>query len=383
MFRGFKGIISWLIAGTSVGPIVYGAEGSPVWSAAATTHLRGEFRSEFIYDDHGVAKHTGYKPTKSTTLGVTHVNLLLDGDLNADTEYAFRFNLWNPTSTPLDYGYGTHWFNKTLGFSIGKERIMQGGWDHQDQGYQTHVEGFYAQNLAMKDFDGVLALHLKAAGLLSLQVVNDVKADKTSSNPDVSGRWNKDTHPTIILGWLGEFGPIRPLLDVGSYDNNKSRWIDVGIKAQLNSLRVTLDYHNDSVAYRVPVAGAPDQNETNTKIAYTANASFEVPNLLTPWLYYSNYEQKQASDASIGLSGHKYNTATAVPITAAEGGYTYTWDNNGTTWGLGADFGFFGKNWNPFLAFVRQSGRFLKGTSAADTETRSENLVKLGILGRI
>ena len=205
-----KHIIGWAIAGMAMGNAAFGADGAAVvgtspstnvTTGAASTVIGGEFRTEFLRDDHGVDKHTGYKPDTTTTIGVSNASLLLGGNLNAKTEYAFRFNLLNPTNTPLDYGYGTHWFTKTFGLSIGKERILQGGWDHLDQGYRTHAEGFYAKNLAMQDFDSMAALHLRAAGLVSLQIVNDVKAVSASTDPAVSGRWNRAATPRS--SWVG------------------------------------------------------------------------------------------------------------------------------------------------------------------------------------
>jgi len=363
------------------------AEEAAVRTGAASARLGGEFRAEYLYDNQGLYKRDGYKPSATSGLQVSDAYVVLDGNVNADTEYAFRFNLLNPGAapdhSPLEYGYGTHWFTKTFGFSIGKERIMQGGWHHMEEGYRTHADGLYAQNLALADYDALFALHLKVAGLATLQVVNDVVADPTSANAAVSGRWNKSAHPTFVLGWLGEFGPVKPLIDFGSYDNNKSRYVDVGVKTEINGLTATLDYHNDNQSYRVATTANPAvvNKEHDVKSSYSLNVAYEVKNVVTPWAYYSYFDNKQASDSAAGLSNRKYNTSTAA--TNVPGGYNYAWDDNGTVWGVGFDLNMTGKNWNPFVAYVSTSGKFLKAGSTTDTETRTDAQLKIGVLGTI
>src|SRR4051812_47643854 len=106
------------------------AQDANVTTGAQSAKLDGEFRAELTYDNHGYDKATGYTPDATTTIAVQAANLRLAGNINKDTEYAFRFNLLYPVNGPLDYGYGTHWFTKQVGLSLGKMKVAQGGWDN-------------------------------------------------------------------------------------------------------------------------------------------------------------------------------------------------------------------------------------------------------------
>ena len=361
------------------------AEDVAVLTGANSARLGGEFKAEFVNDNQGLYKHSGYSPGQVAAFQVTNAYLLLSGYISPDTEYGFRFNLLSAGSSPLEFGSGTHWFTKSFGFSVGKERILQGGWHHLNQGYRTHADGLYARNLAFSDYAAAWGLHLKFQGIVTLQLVNDVVQDPNDVlDTAVANRWNKDQHPAWILAWLGDFGLVKPLLIFGSYDNNRSRYVDVGLRTGLNGFNATLDYHNDRVSYRIPLgseASRVDQKETDVKTSYTVNLSYELRNLVTPWVFYSYYDRKQASDPVAALSDRSFNLSKEVG--SIPGGVGYTWDDNGTVWGLGVDVNVIGKNWNPFIAYTSTSGKFLKDPSATEGEMRSNALVKVGVLGTI
>lgn len=378
----FARCIGVSITGMALANVAWAQE-TNVTTLAKSVRLGGEFRSEFIYTDNGLTKREGYSPKATSEFAVTAANVLLQGSINDNTEYAFRFNLINtdPTQSPLDYGYGTHWFNKMVGFSVGKMTVLQGGWDNIDAGYRNHIVGAYAENLAYPRYDNMLALHLNVAGRLSLQLVND-KVVKPGVETGAS--WNQTAHPTWVLGWMGEFGPIKPLIDIGSYDNNKSRWIDVGIKTEMNGLMATLDYHNQSVVGKEedPADATKTLEPTNELSAITVKVAYEMKNLMTPWVYFSTFDNKQASESKLGLKDIKYNpTPDADDLNDSS---KYMFSDNGMSYGIGADFAMLGEGWNPFIALVSHSGKFLDTSKAGDeTVTRSELQVKIGVLGGI
>jgi hypothetical protein len=362
-----------------------GGKGVTVTTGALTTEINGDFRSELIMDDHGLEKIGTAKPDRTTNLQVSNAQVILHGNYNKDTDYAFRFNLLNPGGgVPLDYGYGTHWFSKMIGFSIGKMRVMQGGWDHMDSDYRTMAMGVYSQNLAYNDFDPMFAFHVKVGGTLTLQLLNDVT---TANSPEPTpGEYNKNEHPTWVVGWLGEFGPIKPLVDFGSYDNNKSRWFDIAIKTSMNGLNATLGYWDKNQVHKYVSASDATKkvDDPDHSTSITLNVSYEVKHLMTPWFYFSTFDNAEADDKNVApaVKDIDYN---ADPTKDATGNVVQHFNDNGMVWGIGVEMNDMGKGWTPFLSIVNTSGKFKKipGDATSETETRSDMTYSLGVLGEI
>lgn len=369
-----KSVLGVSAAALMIAASAHAQEGAVnVTTGAETAKLGGEFRAELKYDNNQLYKETGYTPKAATTLDVNTAKVKLKGNLNKETEYAFRFNI-NPTATspsPFDYGYGTHWFGETFGWSFGKMKVVQGGWDQLDGGFKDHAVGQYrAKNLPFADYSEMMAFHVKAAGKLSLQVLNDYT--KTSADPNRVAEWNSGTHPTYALGWAGDFNGIMPLVDFGTFDNQKSRWFDVGIKAKLAGVDASLDFGQKTVGHKVVKASDPKKNDnkqdTATNIAL--RAGYEIAGAAKPWLYFSTYDNKQHTK---DVKGNKVVEATATSPAS------YGWKDNGQTIGVGADLLSMGKNWNPYLAVVMQSGKFLDATG--DKATSHNNMqVRFGSL---
>jgi hypothetical protein len=119
-------------------------EGKNVTTGADSAKLGGEFRSELIYSDNGLEKMEGSDPEASTEIGVSTANIKLDGKVNPMTDYSFSFNLLDSSEKgPLKYGYGKHWFSKMIGFSIGRQKVLQGGFDNVEGNYRAHAVGIY------------------------------------------------------------------------------------------------------------------------------------------------------------------------------------------------------------------------------------------------
>jgi len=352
------------------------AEDNKVVSAADSTKIGLNFRSEINRNDNGLQKVKDTKaPSASTTLAVQYLQVKLKGNLNKETEYSFRFNLLDPYPTkggPLDYGFGTHWFTDMVGFSIGKQRIMQGGWDTFDTDYRSHLTGAYANNLAFSSYEYAAALHIKAAGVVNIQLLND-KVTPAAPTGGIDASWNKKANPTLAIGWLGDFGVVKPLLEYGTFDNQKSMYIDVGVKAEVSNLLVRFDYRNEAYSHRVSdAADAKAKSKVDKGNAYTLLASYDVNQTVTPWGYFSAYDKKEYVDTKTNSFKAASATSSAAPV----------WDDNKTVWGVGVDVvGPLGKGWTPYLAYVSTSGKFLDEQKTGSKVTRTDGQVRLGVLG--
>jgi hypothetical protein len=367
-------IIGVSIAGMALANVAW-AQGVNVTTGAVSADLGGEFRGEWMHHDNGLMKAEGFTPDASDTIDVQHVRITLDGKINNDTEYSFGFNFLNPgLEGPLVYGYGTHWFSKMMGMSVGRMTTAIGGWDNMDSGYKDHAQGWagYDSNLAFADYEDMIALHMAVAGKISLQLVNDKKADNEVATVEDNMMWNKTSHPTYIISWQGQFGGIQPLVNIGSYDNNKSRWIDVGVKANMSGLAATLDIHSGSEVAKGTDADGKAEGWESTTMAITAKGGYEIKGTATPWVYVSTWDRKQYEDKDAGLEDSKVNADGA-------------WDDNAMTYGLGADLHMMGKGWTPYVALVSRSGKFDKDPTPAEVEeeSKSEMAIRLGVLGEI
>lgn len=366
-------LLGFSIAGLAISGVALAQEAN-VSTGAASAKLGGEFRSELTYTDNGMKKTTGGDdPDSSTTMGVSTANVTLDGKINSDTEYAFRFNLLDPGPTnggPLNYGYGKHWFNKMMGFSIGRQKVLQGGWDNIDGSFKTHARGVYADNLVFNEYEDMIGIHLNVAGSLTLQLANDRMVGAPGRRG--SAMWNKTSHPTWILGWAGSFGPIAPIVNIGSYDNNKSRWVDLGIKTDMSGLMASLDIYQNTMTMKV-ASGTKVEEPQNVATSVALNVKYMIKGTATPFLYFSTYDNKQADDSKLGLKDSKVNT------TNADG--SMDWDDNGVVWGVGTDLHMMGKGWSPFVAIVGRSGKW--ADAAGKEETKSDMTIKIGALGDI
>lgn len=348
------------------------AEGTNASTDADSMKVGAEFRTELNRNDQGLTKTKGVDPDAQTQFQVQTLRVKIGGKVNKDTEYKFRFNLLNPTKTPLDYGYGLHWFSDMVGVGFGKMKVMQGGWDTMDDSFRDHWKGAYVENRAYDTYDSMVAVHLKVAGEVRVQILNDVAtADK--------GEWNKSAHPTFALGWLGKFGAVSPIFDLGSYDNNKSRWTDVGVKAEMSGLLARLDLRDEVHAHKGADSDGKAKAFEDKGSAVTAYVSYELKGTATPFLYVSTYDKKEAEDTASGRKDVKVNT---VDTDAKTGKKTYKFDDNAQVLSVGANFAFLGDHWTPYLALLNKSGKFTDPTTSKE-ESKTESQVRLGIFGEL
>lgn len=342
---------------------------------AATLKIGAQMRVEALYNNHGLEKAPGKTVHATTNLDVQNANLVLDGKLPGDNDVALGVDIRHPVAEPMMYGYITHWFSPSIGLSAGKMRVLQGGWDHASyDDYTAHATGIYARNLVYEANVPMAALTFKTLGTVTMQILNDKIVGK---NPDAT--WNATEHPTWVFGWQGEFGPITPLIDVGSYDNNKSRWVDAGLKTVMNGLLGTLDlYSKNQVARRTNGAGTVVRT-ADVSTGMTLNVAYEIKGTATPWFYFSSFDAKQAVDDTLGLENHEYNTTKD-----ANGKVTHDiWDDNGQVIGFGVNINLLGAGWTPYAVLVTRTGKFEDQKRPGEPEDKSDMWVRIGLLGAI
>jgi hypothetical protein len=357
---------------------------SPVQHAVESAELGGEFRAEYEHLDNGLGKTSTKDPDSTDHIKVVEANLTVAGKLAAKAEYFFKFGLLNPNThgtTALEEGWTKYNFTEVLGISIGKQLVHQGGWDQTTENFSTLMMGkLYAaaedgksmQHLPLGDIAGyspAIALHIAVAGEVVIQVVNDV-VDTASTM-----RWNEREKPTWVLSWHGKFGPISPLIHFGSYDNDKSLFVDVGVQAKMANFWGFIDYINisNSNKYTDPNDTTKSKGIKDITAGYNIRLAYSVPDIVTPELYYSAFNRKEGTDTDIpGRAEEKEFNSTDD----TKGIYVY--DDNAQTLGLSVNVTATGKTWQPYLAFEMSTGKF-EDDESTDVETRKESAIRVGV----
>lgn len=349
------------------------AQESNVTTAANSMNVGVEYKAEWLYDDKGLSKNSDTNSNAVSTIDVSKARLVVSGLVSPEVDFRFKFDALNSTE-PLHSGHIV--YNKSLGslktnFAVGKMKVHQGGWDNRDNEFNDHVQGYYKRHFTVDTYAPMFALSVGLAGKATLQIINDV----TTAD---DGEWNEAAHPTMVFGWIGDFGFVSPIIEYGTYDNNKSSWLGLGAKLANESLVATFDYKSDRVSHKEYVAGKATGRD-DMKTALTLKVSYEVPRVGVPWFYYSSFDNKQYSDAATGKKDSKVNPSSVN----ADGKFIYSIDDNAQVLGLGMDFSFFTRNWVPFVALTSTSAKFADTIDATKEETKTANTVAVGCWGSI
>jgi hypothetical protein len=348
------------------------AQESNVTVGSVAAKIGAEFRGEMIYDNKGFDAYDGFDPEATTSTDVTRMRILLGGKINPDVDFKFRFDMLS--SDLLQYGYGTYNMNAgstKLGLSIGKMKVQQGGWDQKNNAYSDHVQGYYKKHLAFSSYEPMVAFAADIAGKVTLQLVNDVTTDD-------GGEWNTKQHPTAVVGWYGDLGMFDPNIEYGSYDNNKSSWLGIGLQVKADALKGTFDYKGDRISNKV-TEGTKARSKEDTATSLTLKVAYTVKSVATPWFYFSSYDKAQYEDAASGKKDAKVNEAQFN----ADGKFVYSVNDNAQVIGLGADLESFGKNWVPFIALTSTSAKFANPKDATKEEAKTATTLALGCYGAL
>jgi len=376
------------------------SDGKSLKVGKADVTMSGAFRTEWGHTTNGLGKvDEGGKDSKSSAFGVEYLKVKFGGKLNSDVDFKFQLNLlsgkWgygNPADL-VDTAQGTWWASKMFGFTMGKTRTLQGGWSNIDGGSELNIWGKGAYVPPFKTYSEGFAVHLNPgdAGKITLQLLNDLT---TKSGPDAqaaldgkSGRnttnrpasWNQTSkQPAAILQYTGEFGPISPILQVGQYDMNHSRFFDVGARFAMADLNVTFDYMVDNYSQKIAKAsgdGFEGKNLTYTDMSLRAD--YTMKGLAKPFVWVNTYNRSNEKDsvAADDVTGNA-NPSTSVACAA----FKSCFDDNAMSLSVGSYILAMGDGWSPYVVYRSMSGKFYEAASA-DTATGSISTIAIGAIG--
>jgi hypothetical protein len=343
---------------------------SQVKSPSGSATIEGDFRASMIHRDNGLAKTTDTTPDAEDSFGVREADLHFNGAIDSKTLYMFEFSLVgadynsknasqiaNPSSgvTPWDVLKQAHVTHQVgpISWRLGRQFVNQGGWDFRRQTHSAHGWGNYTGHLPFGRYEDALTLMADGVGEWSVQLLNDL----ITSDVDSGATWNQKKHPTFVAAYRGQFGAIEPLVQFGTMDNQKSNWLDLGVRASVSGLVATLDYSR--VSWGVKTTDVDDEVKSEDQIAtsITLNVVFEIRGTATPYLYLSSFDKKQSpEDAKVNTRG---------------------FDDNAFNWSIGADIDAIGsEHFKPFFTITSNSGEF--EDIDGKVEVKSEMNIEMG-----
>lgn len=255
----------------------------------------------------------------------------------------------------------------------GLGRILEGGYEHINNDYSLNLISLYvAEHMPFTSgFGPVVEFHTKAFGDLTLQITKDVtnvsEDENTNGFPYFS---NQQKQPAAIVQWLGKFGRIIPLLQLGTYDINHSSFGCFGASFQLANLKATFDHTIDNRNEKVVVVTEDLPIPLNHRYLNSSfKISYKLKDKITPFLRYNQFEVVQPTDTALNRSDRKGNSNLT------------TWDDNQVSWQVGVTADKWGKGFRPYLAAGQTSGTFLTPNGENETEEKTNTLYYVGVSG--
>lgn len=361
-----------------------------------SAQLSTQYRSELLKDDHGLMKSEGYKPTQTTNILLNELKMGLAGQLTKQSDYAVLLDLNfsakaiaagttpNPDSL-IETAQFNWWFTDMVGMGGGKININQGGWDQKHADYAALMNSVYTDSdLPLAANAPAYQLMVKAAGAgnVTLQFTDDVVATAATQGQTTATRANQrfntaNRQPAWTLEYAGDFGGIKPLVQIGSYDINHSRYYAIGLGYAAMGLDAYLDYIQDNRAFHTAATdGGDDKKLTDTHTTYTIDVGYTIPKVARPFVKYSGFNVKDATSSdAVGVA------STETKNNAQVGTSSTVFADNATQWALGSSFLMEGNHFRPYLALVNYSGKFDKGDGTDSGESKSNMMIKLGVMG--
>ena len=330
-------------------------------------------RLDFEYYDDGLTSER--QRTKAGSFFLSALNLGYQGFIRDPKVFlSMRFSLLS--NETLEWGYMSYFISKTTHLSFGKMLINQGGWYAKEVDFWNFAKSIYESKfLPFEKYSPAASASFNIAGQISLQLTNDVIIEST--NPAYT-YWNKaNKQPAMTVEWIGAFGPIQPLIQLGTYDFSHSKFFVLGAKAEMGPFSSSIDYAQDLRSAKVQENEKPKDVQGIIQ-SWTFDSSYEIESTLKVGFFLSSFDYRQPEDKAINqnIINQKGNSES----TLMNGGDT-PFDDNGLVWSVYTYFLSFKKGWQPFLSLVGRSGRWLSESGAA--ENKGDLKFSTGIIGRL
>ena len=208
-------------------------------------------------------------------------------------------------------------------------------------------------------------------GTVTIQLTDDV-VKSTTAGATSRAEFNKSSQqPASTLEYQGQFAWIAPLLQIGSYDINHSKYYVVGLKADANNVHSTLDYVVDNKSVQL----SADEKDTTVITSASWNIDYTVRQVVQPFLKLVSYNVK---DAKVDIKGNSaFNPAKTTAPTYEPSAIS----DNATLYTVGAWAIPMGDTFRPYLAFTSKTAKFLKIDGSDETESKTENHIRIGVAG--
>lgn len=356
--------------------VLLGASGFAIATAAFAEGPKVgiEYRAGVTYDDGGFEETDDVDAQSETEIAVEYLNLTAEGEAAKHVKYMFSYST---THNELELGNATLMLGDMFSVLVGRDKTAQGGWhgmDHYMEYTDLHsaaASAYVSGAKPFETFEDMVALNVNLAGTLTLQLVDDVKMETTTTVDDsgnetvtVTGnayaKNDSNKGPAGILQWQGDFNGWMPLVQIGSYDLNNSQYYSIGIKGKVAGLGLMLNYLQDT---RKNHSVDRDDPETDTisQIDVAFDYSFGG---WTPYLAYNTFDYKQ------GGTDSDINTDTR------------NFDDNAQSISVGVVCNAVGSGYEPYLAIMSDSADVQDPKKAeGEAETRSNITAKLGVRG--
>ncbi len=211
-------------------------------------------------------------------------------------------------------------------------------------------------------YNPAIDLSLHMLGDLTVRIQNDVMVNNPGYTPTLyTPQWQGKTAQTWGVEWKGDIAGVKPLLQYFSFDQGHSWSFDVGLMLSIAGLGVTADWMTMAESQKVIVAGHTNvSSKINNSNRYSLEVNYVVPNIVTPYVYWSNYKNKPWSNDP---------GANSAPG---------KWDHDGQVISIGVIANGISPNFMPYLAFDMQSGKFIDTAPAKTQSTKTDFIIRLG-----
>lgn len=339
------------------------------------------YRWELDQSDHGFVKTDSNTPTRTTSTQINLLKLGLKGKVADNFEYYVRYDFVKPSKGKdgLDYAKVTWWATPSLGLTFGKDRVNQAGWDPKEGSVFRLTASPYV-DLAGKSTGQPFASEapvfsaqykLGDPGVITIQLTDDV-VKSSAAGVTSRAQFNKENiQPATTFEYQSQFGAIAPLLQVGSYDINHSKFYVVGLKADVAEVHTFVDYVIDNKSVQITA----DEKDMTVITSATWHIDYNVSQVARPFLKVISYNVK---DAKTDVKGNVGFDPTKKTESAFESGAI---TDNALVFTIGSWLLPVGDKFRPYLAYTSKTSNFLKGSSVEETEGKTEGHIRFGVAG--